>query len=270
MRKLIAGAAAVAAALVMPATAQATHVPGATYTGTFSTGAGGTATLVVSEDGSSVSWYGQNWGRTTPTNCVLNFGPQDMPIVNHAFNYSANAGQVTVSGAFGQPGDVAGSAQILNTPCTTGSQAWSATTLVPGVDSLIARSTDPAPLGDGVFNTTAAGQTRNWSAKRGQTRAFPLEFQNDGNDTGQIDVDGCGNSRGFKVTYLIGAMNVTSQVAGGTFTSGDLAPSGGSFEMVMKIKATKKAKVGKTKACRVVGSSSNDDAVKAELKVKRG
>lgn len=270
MRRLTVGVAAVAAVLATPAVAQATHVAGATYTGPVSTGSGGSVELVVAPDGGSLSFEAMNIGNGSSCTGV-GFGPvPDIPITNHAFSYTSSNGQISASGSFGQPGDAAGSTQVLISPCTTGSQAWSATTDAPGVDSLIARSTDPAAIGNDVFNTTAEQQTRAWSAERGQRRVFRMEFQNDGNDTGQIGVDGCRSSKGFAVKYFLGAVSVTDQVSNGTFVSGDLAPSGGSFEMLMKIKVSRKAKVGKTKECKVLGSSSNEDAVKAKLKVRRG
>jgi hypothetical protein len=248
--------------------AQANHVPGATYTGTFSTGAGGTVTLVVSNDGNTVSFHGQNFGRTTPVNCVLSFGPQDIPIVNHAFNFSGNGGQVTVSGGFGL-GTAAGSAQVLNTPCTTGSQAWSATTPASAVDALVARSTDPVSVGGGIFNLTGEGQTRSWAAQRGQARRFDFDMRNVGTAEGPITVKGCSGSPAFKVRYALGGLDVTGPVAAGTFTRDVSSP--GSLKLRGTIKPKRRADIGQVKSCKVTGTGdSNRDTVVAKLRVRRG
>jgi uncharacterized membrane protein len=160
---------------------------------------------------------------------------------------------------------------VLTTPCTTGSQAWTATTLAAGPDARISRSTENTLVGDDIFNSTAEDQVRKWSAKRGQARQFHVDIQNDGTEAGDFSVKGCGNSRGFKVTYRYGGGNVTSAVVAGDLDTNQLDPDEADT-VFMTIKPTRKAKPGKVKSCKVTTRSIHGlvDAVKAELKVKRG
>jgi hypothetical protein len=259
----------VAVMLAAPAVASATHVSGATYNGTVSTGSGGTVELIVSDDGQTLSFEAEGLGNGS-TCTDVGFGPiPDIPISNHSFSYLSDNGLISASGTFGVPGDASGGAQVLTTPCTTGSQAWTAATLVAGPDATIARSSDASARGEDVYNASAAGQVRKWSAKRGQTRHFDVGITNDGNLTGSFAVKGCGSSKGFRVRYEDSGDNLTSAVVAG-YTTAPLS-TGESLELDLAIKVQKKAKVGKTKSCKIVAEADGGiDAVKAELKVKRG
>jgi hypothetical protein len=249
--------------LAVPAAASAVVIPGATYSGNFSTGAGGTVQLVVSADGSEVSFNGGNFGEP---DCVGSVATFPLPITDGSF------GQLTatidIQGSFGDPGTASGSARNT-TFCESGTQSWTATTDIAWPDALIGRSTDADLLGDDVYNTTAAEQTRAWSAKRGKTRRFVVATQNDGTSVAAPDAEGCGSSKGFKVKYLDGSSDVTGEVTAGTYEL-DLDP-GDSDPLAMVIKVTKTAKPGKTKPCKLtVQAGDVVDAVKAELTVKPG
>ena len=141
----------------------------------------------------------------------------------------------------------------------------------PQADATIARfPIDNDVTGYRVFNTTGQGQTVSWNVKRGDARAFDVVVENSGSGSGRIDIKGCDSSRGFKVRYeyLEGA-NITSSVVAGTY--GQMRDEGATVFASMIIKATNKAKVGKTKTCKATGiSGTNRDVVKAKLKVKRG
>jgi hypothetical protein len=85
-------------------------------------------------------------------------------------------------------------------------------------------------------------------------------------------VDGCKSSKGFKVKYTLGGVNVTDQVVSGDFISELLEP-GDRFDLRAKIKVKRNAEVGKKKKCKIVGNiegaDGNSDAILAKLKVKR-
>jgi hypothetical protein len=263
-------AAVVAVALALPGTASAFHVAGATYNGTVSTGSGGTVEIIVADDGDSLSFQANNIGNGSSCTGV-SFGPvTGIPISNHSFSYLSDNGLISASGTFGSPGSANGGAQVLSQPCTTGSQAWTAQTQTPWADAAINRLGDSADIGYDVYNTTGAGQTRSSRARRGQARTFGVTVVNSGNETGRIDIKGCGSSRGFKVRYeSIAGANITSQVLAGTF--GQERDPGATVYAAMIIKVTKRARIGKTKTCAATGiSEANRDVVKAKLKVKRG
>jgi hypothetical protein len=274
MKKLLIGGIVAGVALLAPTAATATHIAGATYTGPVTTGSGGTATVVVSNDGQSLSFHAQNIGNGSSCTGV-SFGPvTDIPISNHSFSYLSNDGLISASGTFGAPGDVSGGAQVLMTPCTTGSQAWSATATTPGPDAMIARAGQSAFAGDDVFNAELAEQTRSWSAKRGQARKFTVRVENDGNSAqSSFQVTGCRSSKAYKVRYTSGGQNITGEVTGPEGYGTDNLDVDQFENIVLSIKPTKKAKPGKTKTCTVNADydpADLRDAVQAKVKVKRG
>ena len=270
MRKFVCGA-VVVTMLAAPAVASAFHVPGATYTGTISTSVSQPATfsLTVSNDGSTLDFTASNFGNMTCNGVTL--GPiTGIPISNHSFSYLSGDGQNSASGTFDSPGGVGGGVQVLITPCTTGSHAWTAETPVAGPDAKIARGSDASLTGGGIYNTTAQGQTRKWSAKRGQRRHFDVVIENEGTIPGSFTVKGCGSSKGLKVTYDDNGDNVTADIVAGDYETSEVA-DGADTGFGLDIKVKKKAKVGKTKSCKITTEGDGGtDAVKAQLKVKRG
>ena len=92
-------------------------------------------------------------------------------------------------------------------------------------DGLIKRSTDPSFIGDGIYNTTAKGQTITSRASRGQAKVFDLKLQNDGDTSDALYAKGCESSKGFTVSYWQGLTDVTSKVTSGAFATGTLPPA---------------------------------------------
>jgi hypothetical protein len=137
------------------------------------------------------------------------------------------------------------------------------------IDATVRRSGNDDPLGDNVYNTSGAGQTRKWSAIRGKTRSFVVELQNEGPAQAALAVQGCAKSKGFKVKYFDGAANVTPQVVAGSYHRN--LDAAGSRSLRLAITPKDDAKVGQTKSCKVGASTpANADVIKAQLKVKRG
>jgi hypothetical protein len=242
-------------------------IPGATYSGDFTTGAGGTVELVVSEDGTTVEFNAGNFGEVGCSGNSIATFPR--PITDGSFGLFIAGPPITdILGSFGGPGTASGSARIT-TFCESGSQSWTASTDIAWPDALIGRQTDDQLIGDDVYNTTAGEQTRAWSAKRGQTRRFMVGIETDGTSVAAPDAKGCGSSKGFKVKYVNGPSNVTGDVTAGTYGL-DLDP-GEQDLLALVMKATKKAKPGQTKSCKLtVQAGDVVDAVKAELTVKPG
>jgi Protein of unknown function (DUF3089) len=137
-------------------------------------------------------------------------------------------------------------------------------------DGLIKRSTEASFIGDGVYSTTAAGETRSFQAKRGQTRAFYMRLQNDGRTADAIDAKGCGSSQGFTVSYQSGSTDVTQRVTSGTYSTGTLAP-GATRALTLRIKVGSHASPGARKPCLLRAISQADptqrDGVKARVTV---
>ena len=128
-------------------------------------------------------------------------------------------------------------------------------------------------VGNNVYNTTGSNQTKNWTARRGRSRAFSLKFQNDGNVRDSYRVKGCGSSSGFRVRYFKGSTGITSAVTSGTYRTEALNP-GGTTTITLRIQVTTSAAIGATKGCLVraasVAQSTKADAAKAVVKVVTG
>ena len=109
----------------LPASAQALHIPGATYTGTFS--GGGTVDFSVTPTGDAVTGF--HVANASGQGCTIleaTAGGQT-PIVNHAFNVTSSL--FNFSGKFN---DVQGAVGTFGTNqaagCSTGTLNWTATT----------------------------------------------------------------------------------------------------------------------------------------------
>jgi uncharacterized membrane protein len=97
-------------------------------------------------------------------------------------------------------------------------------------------------VGNGIYNTTGASQTRGVSQGRATTAVFHWTVQNDGGLTDQMLLSAQAGSTSFRVTFFSGTTNVTAAVVAGTYTR-SLAP-GASFTLTVKIRVTTKAAVG--------------------------
>lgn len=139
----------------------------------------------------------------------------------------------------------------------------------PLPDSLIKRSTDSSYIGNDVYNTTGKNQTRSWTIRRGNTRVFNLDFEDDAFQESLL-IRGSGSTRKFKVTYLKGSTNITDHIAHGTYVSKS-GPMGDHPDLRVKIKATSRASVRDIGVARVTAISATDgstaDVVQAKVKV---
>jgi len=252
---------ALAALLAVPATAVANHQPDTGYEGEVTTGQGGIVGLNVSEDGSTVDASFQNIGNLAGTCTGVSFSTGEVPITNHAFSFSGNGGQVTANGSFG-PSFAAGSAQVLMTPCTTGSQAW----IVDGPDAYFDEA--GAGRGHGILNDTGEDQIFKLGAKRGESEEYVLRFDNIGENSESYAIKGCKSSKGFAVSYKDANGGQTEAVTSGDYETEVIDPEGPPHELRLKIKAKKSAKKGKTKTCKVTQESDRFvDVLKARLEV---
>jgi hypothetical protein len=264
-----AGLIALAAALAFPALAGANHVAGATYEGEVTSGQGGDVTLTVSGDGSTVDAEFAGLGHPTNGCTGVGFATDPVPISNHSFTYTSPSGLITANGTFG-PSSVNGGAQVLTTPCTTGSQAWR----VVGPDGFLETDVPGSFLGIEVFDPKGVGQTQEHKVKQGATKSIPFQIGNFGQSSESFLLKGCKSSKGFKVKYSDESGDVTDEVSDGSYETESLAPAeiaADTQELTLKVKVAKDTKVGKTKSCKIEAASDIlVDVIKAKVKVKRG
>ncbi len=137
-------------------------------------------------------------------------------------------------------------------------------------DGLIALGAK-TPIGEGVFNSTGAGQTVTGKVLPGATAIFNVTVQNDGLVADTIQLHGAAKLAGFTVKYFAGTTNITTPVTSGAYATASLAPAGTALIQI-RITASKTAKIGAVYNDLLTASSVADptkaDAVKAVVKVK--
>ena len=141
-------------------------------------------------------------------------------------------------------------------------------------DETIKLSGDATALGNNVYNTTGAGQTRSVTTPRGVSKTFVVKVWNDGTSADSFVLNGTGSTSGFTVKYLkgtTGTTNITSAVLAGTYKTASLAPGNGVvIRLVVTVAAT--APSGATRDWLVTATSQLDssaqDAVDAQLKTQ--
>ena len=128
-----------------------------------------------------------------------------------------------------------------------------------------------ALVGNGVYNSTGARQTRHQTVHRSKTGTFRIKIANDGFSADTITLKGPGSTSGFKVTYLSGSTNITAQVVAGTYSLGSME-AGASRTIKLEVTVTSGATIGATRTVLVssksTGAGTPKDTVKATVTVR--
>lgn len=112
-------------------------------------------------------------------------------------------------------------------------------------------------IGNNVYNTTAAGQSKTGSAAPQNKVSFTISIQNDGANAAKFDVHATGVAAGYYVVkYLRNGSDITAAVAAGTYQTTSLAP-GATFLIVAKVTVKASATAG-SQVVRLVTISSLD------------
>jgi hypothetical protein len=126
---------------------------------------------------------------------------------------------------------------------------------VPGIfainyrpDGLLAHGSGPF-VGNNVYSTTGAGETRSARIVPGRTTTFRWKIQNDGALADRFRFKGRGDSRYFTVHFFYKGSDVTKAVVAGTYAR-SLAP-GASLTITVRIKVATNASVGTVKSERL-------------------
>lgn len=153
------------ALLAWPPQAVANHSFGATYTGSVM--GGGTLTVTIASDGSSVTTFKaiNVPGVSGPgVGCTVSIDlPFDLAISNHTFAFSSDFSITTITGSFPAVGTAQGTLRLGNInpppgtpPCDTGTDTWTATTIVSLLSDLavtVSHSPDPVRVGSNLTYT---------------------------------------------------------------------------------------------------------------------
>lgn len=175
-------------------------------------------------------------------------------------------GPETIDVALSSPGGGAG----LGSPSTATVTIEESDQLPDATISLKAAS---GYVGDGVYNTTGADQTKTTSQVRGKKRSFYVQVWNDGNASTDFSVKGTASPKGATVRYLLGttATSITTAMLSGPGYALELDAD--TFVTIrVEIKLKKTAVVGTKKVAKVSAIWNGDvvvkDVVKAVVKVK--
>jgi arabinogalactan oligomer/maltooligosaccharide transport system substrate-binding protein len=133
-------------------------------------------------------------------------------------------------------------------------------------DGRIRLGTSGAYVGNNVYNTTGAGQSKTGSAKKGKTITFGISIQNDGTGADRFTVKATGTAAGaYTVKYFSGSTDITAKVVAGTYRTPSLAPGAASLvtaKVTVKMTAPAGSKVTRLVTITSAGSSTKKDAVK--------
>jgi hypothetical protein len=121
-------------------------------------------------------------------------------------------------------------------------------------------------VGNNIYNTTAASQSRTGSATPGHSVTFGISIQNDGNASDRLKVKATGTAvSGYAVKYFRGTTDITAAVVAGTYQTPSLA-TGATYLITAKVTVTTGAAVGSSVTRLVtissVANSAKKDAVK--------
>ena len=123
-------------------------------------------------------------------------------------------------------------------------------------------------VGNNVYSSSAAGQSKTISVARGHSGTLFASFQNDGLRSDHFTIVGTGINTGYSVTYfrLPGNVNVTSQVKNGMYSTGTLAP-GATATLKIVVKLSQNAvNTGSFLVQQKSGPGTTSDAVRAVVK----
>ena len=141
-------------------------------------------------------------------------------------------------------------------------------------DLLIRNAGGTTYLGNNVYNTTGASQTKSQTGTAGKKAIYQLQVQNDGTGADRFTVRGTAGSGAWKVAYfdqLTGGNNITSQVIGTGWKTASLA-AGAKRALRVEVNAQAGTAAGTKKTVLVTATSVADatkkDAVKAVTTVK--
>lgn len=285
---------------------------GATCSATFANGSIVTLTAVPQAGSTFAGWAGSCTGSSTTCNVtmnlnhnvVANFVPAAVPTpltvaksgtgtgtvtsspagINCGSTCSANfnsgstvtltaapTGGSTFSGWSGGGCTGTGACSVTLNSATTVTATFAAAAATGRPDGLVGLGS-AAAIGDGIYNSTGAKQTRATKVKKGKSATFKWVVQNDDAtaDTMTLSQQASGKS-GFKITFKNGSKNVTKAVVAGTQTL--KVNAGKSKTITVVVKAKSSAAVKNARTWLLKATSGNDpsslDVVGTKVTVKK-
>jgi len=124
-------------------------------------------------------------------------------------------------------------------------------------DGLISTASASGYIGNNIYNTTAAGQTRTATAPRSKTRTFYARVYNDGNVVNTFTIKGSAAPAGAQVHYYRGTTDITPSLLSAAGWKARCTP--GSYVIIrMVIRINPTARIGSTKAAKLTATWTGD------------
>src|SRR6185436_1708964 len=79
-------------------------------------------------------------------------------------------------------------------------------------DALIKATSDTTYVGDNIYNTDGANQTKSLTVRGGKTANYDIQVQNDGSASDSFKVGGSTGTSSLSVKYSVGNTDVTAAV----------------------------------------------------------
>ena len=136
-------------------------------------------------------------------------------------------------------------------------------------DNQIGNKGEETYIGDNIYNTTGADQTKSQTVNNNVTATYEIKVENDSSAPDALNVSGTAGGGGWTVTYydaLTGGSDITSDVIGGGWSTGVLAP-GASKEIRVEVTPDGTLPGGSSKEVLITSTSAfggtTQDTVKA-------
>lgn len=134
-------------------------------------------------------------------------------------------------------------------------------------DAIIVGANGGTVVGDNVYNTTGANQTKTRTVARGSTFVALFRAQNDSPDLRFLTPIGCASNANFTVKYFLPQapnpdIDVTQSITSGALSVGRNPGQSETYRVVIKVKAA--AAAGATLTCRLkvrINAKGPDDPV---------
>jgi hypothetical protein len=137
-------------------------------------------------------------------------------------------------------------------------------------DLLISKHKAAGYVGNGIYNSTGAHQTKATPIARGGRKHFFVKVQNDSGKTDTFFLVGSHSGHGFTISYSSGGKVIKTDVANGTYFV--TLPAGGTRTVVVTVSAKKTIHSGVSRSVKVTvrsaGDSAKVDAVKGVVKTR--
>ena len=119
-------------------------------------------------------------------------------------------------------------------------------------------------VGNNKYNNTGVGQTREGQAARGGSVTYNLSFQNDAKFADTFFLRGQPSTTQYQVVYkTTGGTVITSDVVGGTYSTGELDP--GETHTIRAVVTVKQNAQSGSRATRTVKATSDAEAARIDV-----